>query len=454
MLGEPPKGSLIVVCGFPGSGKTVYCATTLYNQILKGGKGVYVSFIEDRESFFKNMKGFGMDFRRLEMEKKIVFLDITSPTETSLESVTNRILETVESLNADLLIIDSFNALEVTIPKMVDVRVFLHHILSRIVRRMDCTSYLIVEGEEAAREMPSYIADAVIILGIHQIEGGRYVRKLQVIKTRWGEKDFAPKLFSLHGGFRVFDRYRFEESKEKRRRLEPLPDMNGYFSSGIKDLDNVLGGGYPKGSVVLWDIGENVPFHAFAPFIIATECNFANLGRFVVVLPTKGIDALFKKRLHEGYMDEEAFGRNMFIVQYATRTNGLKPYMIEFDLNLEMLQEKIFSKISNYKKSVNKPVLTVLGWDMLEYAYEVRTLTNLFNFYAVETRNRGDLMIIVAKSDVKQIETLRDLADVHLKIRMIEGNLVFYGEKPYTQPYIVNFDLSKGFRMPKLIPVK
>jgi hypothetical protein len=75
--------------------------------------------------------------------------------------------------------------------------------------------------------MPSYIADAVIVLGIHPIEGGRFIRKLQVIKTRWREKDFAPKLFSLHEGFKVFEKYRFEEPKI-RKRLEPIPDINGY----------------------------------------------------------------------------------------------------------------------------------------------------------------------------------------------------------------------------------
>lgn len=101
-----------------------------------------------------------------------------------------------------------------------------------------------------------------------------------------------------------------------------------------------MGGGYPKGSIVLWDIGENVPFHAFAPFIVITECNFANLNRLVVVLPTKGVDAVFKKKLHEGYINREAFGRNMFIVQYAIKTSGLEPYMIELTLTLKCFKKR------------------------------------------------------------------------------------------------------------------
>jgi len=83
-----------------------------------------------------------------------------------------------------MLVIDSFNALEVTIPKQADVRVFLHQIFSRIVRKMDCTSYMIVEGEEVVKGTPSYIADAVIRLNIQQIEEGRFVRKVQILKTR------------------------------------------------------------------------------------------------------------------------------------------------------------------------------------------------------------------------------------------------------------------------------
>jgi len=46
----------------------------LYEEVLKGSRGVYVSFIEDKDSFFRNMLGFGMNFYKLEEEKKLFFL--------------------------------------------------------------------------------------------------------------------------------------------------------------------------------------------------------------------------------------------------------------------------------------------------------------------------------------------------------------------------------------------
>ncbi|RLI05665.1 hypothetical protein DRO26_01560 [Candidatus Bathyarchaeota archaeon] len=452
MLGEP-RGSLIVVCGCPGTGKTVYCATVAYSLVSEGKKCVYVSFIEDKDYFFRNMKNFGMDFKKMEEEDRFLFLDIVSPGEAGLQAVTNNILEAIERLNAEMVVVDSFSALEMAFPKKSDVRVFLHHIFSRVVRRMDCTSYVVVEGEEVTTAMPSYIADAVVLLKTRPIEGGRVLREFHIVKTRWGEKDFSPKLFTLHQGFKTFKSYRFVEPRE-RKRFEPIPDTNDRFSSGVNGLDKILGGGYPKGSVVLWDVGENVPLHAFAPFIIATECNFINQGRLVVVLPTKGVDATFKKKLHEGHIDKEAYGRNLFIVQYTVSVEKLEPYMIEFDPNIEMLQERISSFITHRKREIGEPILVVVGWDMLEHVYDPKGLTQIFNFFVIETKTRGDLMLVVTKPDVKQIETLKDIADVHIKLRMFEGNLVLYCEKPYTQPYIVDFDTDKGFRIPKPIPVK
>lgn len=48
-----PKGSLVIIAGNHGTGKTMFSATFLYNSIVNyGEKGVYVSFTESREMYF------------------------------------------------------------------------------------------------------------------------------------------------------------------------------------------------------------------------------------------------------------------------------------------------------------------------------------------------------------------------------------------------------------------
>ena len=62
-----PQGSMIVLAGSPGSGKTIAAAQYLHHGATKlGEKGVYISFGERKEVFFENIERFGLDFKELE----------------------------------------------------------------------------------------------------------------------------------------------------------------------------------------------------------------------------------------------------------------------------------------------------------------------------------------------------------------------------------------------------
>ena len=62
-----PARSLVLLTGNAGSGKTILSTQFLYNGALKyGEKGVYVSFAENREDYYRNMLSLGMDMRSLE----------------------------------------------------------------------------------------------------------------------------------------------------------------------------------------------------------------------------------------------------------------------------------------------------------------------------------------------------------------------------------------------------
>lgn len=65
--GGLPRGSLILLSGNAGSGKTILSTQFLHNGATKyGEKGVYVSFAENGADYFRNMLGLGMDMQRLE----------------------------------------------------------------------------------------------------------------------------------------------------------------------------------------------------------------------------------------------------------------------------------------------------------------------------------------------------------------------------------------------------
>jgi circadian clock protein KaiC len=67
LSGGFPRGSLILVNGNPGTGKTTLTARFLYTGAKDGAeKGLYVSFSEGKRSFYENMTSLGLDFEKLE----------------------------------------------------------------------------------------------------------------------------------------------------------------------------------------------------------------------------------------------------------------------------------------------------------------------------------------------------------------------------------------------------
>ncbi|MBS7288937.1 MAG: hypothetical protein KIH01_09445, partial [Candidatus Freyarchaeota archaeon] len=60
-------GSIILLAGPPGSGKSIAAAQFIYNGAAKYGEaGLYLNFNENRNDFLRNMARLGMDFQRLE----------------------------------------------------------------------------------------------------------------------------------------------------------------------------------------------------------------------------------------------------------------------------------------------------------------------------------------------------------------------------------------------------
>lgn len=200
-----PRGSLIVVAGNPGSGKTIFSGQFLYfGAVNCGERGVYVSFAESHENFISNLSSFGFNFSRLEKEGKFRFLDMVTMKEEGVTTALETVINEIYALNAKRLVIDSFTAIAQAFKEKIDVRTVLHTILGKIVREVGCTTLLLVEvpiGEQRiGLSIEEFIADGIIVL--ETIIDGLEIRRRAIIRKMRGTEHslkYHNLIFSKNG---------------------------------------------------------------------------------------------------------------------------------------------------------------------------------------------------------------------------------------------------------------
>lgn len=203
-LGGIPRGSLIVVIGHPGAGKTTFAAKFLYEGARRfGERGLYVGFGEPVRKFRMFMKELGMDFEDLESKGliKIITLPVLA-TKDAADMLTETIIRAVNNFKPKRLVIDN-------LPAVVDIlgdiagRAFLHTTLYNILNREEVTTIVISDVYRGDKKpiVPSVevIADGVILMKA-EIRGGLIVRKLIIEKMKGKKMPVAEVPFSLVKG--------------------------------------------------------------------------------------------------------------------------------------------------------------------------------------------------------------------------------------------------------------
>jgi circadian clock protein KaiC len=242
-----PRGSLVLMAGEAGSGKTVFSAQYLYHGASKLAEpGIYVSFAENRETFLENMKKLKMDFEKLEQEGKFRFLDYATITEKAVTETLTTVLSEIDRLTARRLVVDPFTALAQAFKGPLDARVAVRTILGKMVRQAGCTTLLITEKTSGVRQMgwgiEEFVADGVVLLTLSS-KRGRLKRSLQVVKMRGTKACKKGVRYDINEhGITI---YQFPQIKPVKKTYTKK------LSTGIKGLDEMLGGGLPESSATM-----------------------------------------------------------------------------------------------------------------------------------------------------------------------------------------------------------
>lgn len=103
--GGLPKGSVTLVAGTPGTGKSIFCSQIAYNNALKGKKCLYLNLEQDEGKLEGQMRDFGLSVDKIKKNMKMLSVDASNP------DVIEYILAEIQKLTYDFIVLDSLDSI-------------------------------------------------------------------------------------------------------------------------------------------------------------------------------------------------------------------------------------------------------------------------------------------------------------------------------------------------------
>lgn len=211
-----PKNSSILICGGPGTGKTIFSS----EYLLRGAKdfnekGLYVTFEQRADAIRDQASQFGWDMAA--MEKKGMIKIMAVPAVEIKREIIQQIKNLVKKEGIKRLVVDSLSTLVVNAPIYVEpnelavkdvvgenvvfsppiigdyiVKRFIYDFIDSL-RELDCTTLLITESGQNSEfltrdTLSEFVCDGVILINFESM-GGNYSRSLIVRKMRQTKND-------------------------------------------------------------------------------------------------------------------------------------------------------------------------------------------------------------------------------------------------------------------------
>jgi len=179
---------MILLAGNPGAGKTILSSNFIYSgAIVDDEPGVYACFAETRRRLINDMLKFGIDFDPLMRRRKVEVLDLSIGSETEVQSALNQIFESITTLRAKRLVVDSIAAMAMGLETEFEKR-HLIRLLYRLIIKTGCTTIAITDipwnSDRIGESIEEFVADGIILMEHSYDEAGSLTRRLRVTKMR------------------------------------------------------------------------------------------------------------------------------------------------------------------------------------------------------------------------------------------------------------------------------
>jgi len=361
----------------------------------------------------------------------------------------NRVYDRINEILPDrsLMVIDSIEG--ITHKYGLDMETFVMTLQKDLVENSNTNLVMILEKESDPNL--EYLSDGVVQLRRSQLEG-RDVREIMLKKLRGIELQQPSYLMSLKGGrFKCFEPYELQMSGGNR--WEPIEAPEGRYSTGIEDMDELLGGGLDAGSYNVFEIEENVSNEEFFSVIRPLFLNFIAQKRGVISVLSGGTHPENLRDDLTRFVPEELFNQKFRIVDHLTSQSD-KPYKLALAGKNQKQYRQIYNQsMKELRGEEDLGILDYHALDTLEYMRGGEMALQELLSGVANTKNSEDIGIGILKPGLNLSNEIKNMADNYFVLLSINKTPCIYGVKPKTGLYAIVTDKEKGSPYIQLKPI-
>lgn len=184
MDGGFKEGTLNMVDGEAGTGKSILATHFICDGLEKGENVIYMNLEEDTEAFFKNMGEFGFDLATHQRAGKLIFMDADA---TALKDVIKKgslgIEDQIMQLKPSRFVLDSISEFALLYDNLKDQHTAVHQLMEKL-KMWKLTTLLVSESSQDYTKFGlEYMVDGIVKMCYRKV-GHERVRTIEIIKMR------------------------------------------------------------------------------------------------------------------------------------------------------------------------------------------------------------------------------------------------------------------------------